>query len=69
MNDLAVRLGIHELIAAYAECIDEDRLEIRRGQTCIPGRSRKAPSGAHGGRDRRTRPIADAGSALRIAVL
>jgi 3-phenylpropionate/cinnamic acid dioxygenase small subunit len=27
MNDLAVRLGIHELIAAYAECIDEDRLE------------------------------------------
>ena len=27
MDDLAVRLGIHELIAAYAECIDEDRLE------------------------------------------
>jgi anthranilate 1,2-dioxygenase small subunit len=27
MNDLAVRLGIHELIAAYAECIDDGRLE------------------------------------------
>jgi anthranilate 1,2-dioxygenase small subunit len=27
MDDIAVRLGIHELIAAYAECIDEDRLE------------------------------------------
>jgi 3-phenylpropionate/cinnamic acid dioxygenase small subunit len=27
MDDLAVRLGVHELIAAYAECIDEDRLE------------------------------------------
>jgi anthranilate 1,2-dioxygenase small subunit len=27
MDDTAVRLGIHELIAAYAECIDEDRLE------------------------------------------
>lgn len=27
MNDRAVRLGIHELIAAYAECIDDDRLE------------------------------------------
>jgi anthranilate 1,2-dioxygenase small subunit len=27
MDDLAVRLGIHELIAAYVECIDEDRLE------------------------------------------
>jgi anthranilate 1,2-dioxygenase small subunit len=26
-DDLAVRLGIHELIAAYAECIDDDRLE------------------------------------------
>jgi anthranilate 1,2-dioxygenase small subunit len=25
--DTAVRLGIHELIAQYAECIDEDRLE------------------------------------------
>ncbi len=27
MDDLALRLGVHELIAAYAECIDEDRLE------------------------------------------
>ena len=27
MDDVAVRLGIHELIAEYAECIDEDRLE------------------------------------------
>ena len=27
MDDIAVRLGIHELLAAYAECIDEDRLE------------------------------------------
>ncbi len=27
MDDTAVRLGVHELIAAYAECIDEDRLE------------------------------------------
>ena len=27
MNDLAVRLGVEELIAAYIDCIDEDRLE------------------------------------------
>jgi 3-phenylpropionate/cinnamic acid dioxygenase small subunit len=27
MDNTAVRLGIHELIAAYAECIDDDRLE------------------------------------------
>jgi anthranilate 1,2-dioxygenase small subunit len=27
MNDLAVRLGVNELIAAYVDCIDEDRLE------------------------------------------
>ena len=27
MDDLAVRIGVHELIAAYADCIDEDRLE------------------------------------------
>jgi anthranilate 1,2-dioxygenase small subunit len=27
MTDLAVRLGIQELMAAYADCIDEDRLE------------------------------------------
>ena len=27
MDDLAVRLGVQELIAAYADCIDEDRLE------------------------------------------
>ena len=27
MDDTALRLGIHELIAAYAETIDEDRLE------------------------------------------
>jgi anthranilate 1,2-dioxygenase small subunit len=27
MDKTAVRLGVHELIAAYAECIDEDRLE------------------------------------------
>jgi 3-phenylpropionate/cinnamic acid dioxygenase small subunit len=27
MNEIAVRLGIHELIAAYVDCIDEDRLE------------------------------------------
>jgi anthranilate 1,2-dioxygenase small subunit len=27
MNDLAVRLGVEELIAAYVDCIDEDRLE------------------------------------------
>jgi 3-phenylpropionate/cinnamic acid dioxygenase small subunit len=26
-DDAAVRRGIHELIAAYAECIDDDRLE------------------------------------------
>jgi len=25
--DIAVRLGIHELIAAYVDCIDDDRLE------------------------------------------
>jgi len=27
MTDLRVRLGIQELMAAYADCIDEDRLE------------------------------------------
>jgi 3-phenylpropionate/cinnamic acid dioxygenase small subunit len=27
MDETAVRQGIHELIAAYAECIDDDRLE------------------------------------------
>jgi anthranilate 1,2-dioxygenase small subunit len=27
MDDLAVRLGVHELLAAYVDCIDEDRLE------------------------------------------
>jgi 3-phenylpropionate/cinnamic acid dioxygenase small subunit len=27
MDELAVRHGIHELIAAYVDCIDEDRLE------------------------------------------
>ncbi len=27
MGDLPVRLGVYELIGAYAECIDEDRLE------------------------------------------
>ena len=27
MDDLAVRLGVNELIAAYVDCIDEDRLE------------------------------------------
>ena len=27
MDELAVRLGVQELIAAYADCIDEDRLE------------------------------------------
>src|SRR6266478_1585692 len=27
MDELAVRLGVHELIAAYGDCIDEDRLE------------------------------------------
>jgi len=27
MDELVVRLGIHELIAAYVDCIDEDRLE------------------------------------------
>ena len=27
MDDIALRLGIHELIADYADCIDEDRLE------------------------------------------
>jgi len=27
MDDLSVRLGVHELIAAYTDCIDEDRLE------------------------------------------
>src|SRR5262249_60993665 len=27
MDDLAIRLGVHELIAAYVDCIDEDRLE------------------------------------------
>ena len=27
MADLAIRLGVHDLIAAYADCIDEDRLE------------------------------------------
>jgi anthranilate 1,2-dioxygenase small subunit len=27
MTDLAVRLGVEELIAAYADCIDDDRLE------------------------------------------
>ena len=27
MTDDKVRLGIHELIAAYADCIDDDRLE------------------------------------------
>jgi len=27
MDDVAVRLGVHELIAAYVDCIDEDRLE------------------------------------------
>jgi 3-phenylpropionate/cinnamic acid dioxygenase small subunit len=27
MDDLAVRLGVHELIGEYAERIDEDRLE------------------------------------------
>ena len=27
MDDLAIRLGVHDLIGAYADCIDEDRLE------------------------------------------
>ena len=27
MNEVAVRLGVHALIAAYVDCIDEDRLE------------------------------------------
>ena len=27
MDDLTVRLGVNELIAAYVDCIDEDRLE------------------------------------------
>jgi anthranilate 1,2-dioxygenase small subunit len=27
MDEAAVRQGIHELIAAYAECVDDDRLE------------------------------------------
>src|SRR5207248_7579955 len=27
MDDTALRLGIGELIAAYADCIDDDRLE------------------------------------------
>src|ERR1700751_1537605 len=27
MDEIAVRLGVHELIAAYVDCIDEDRLE------------------------------------------
>jgi 3-phenylpropionate/cinnamic acid dioxygenase small subunit len=27
MDDLAVRLGVHELLAAYIDCIDDDRLE------------------------------------------
>lgn len=27
MDDLAIRFGIHELIAAYVDCIDDDRLE------------------------------------------
>jgi anthranilate 1,2-dioxygenase small subunit len=27
MDDLAVRLGVHELLGDYAACIDEDRLE------------------------------------------
>jgi 3-phenylpropionate/cinnamic acid dioxygenase small subunit len=27
MDDLAVRLGMHELLAAYVDCIDDDRLE------------------------------------------
>ena len=27
MDDTAIRLGIHELIGDYAECIDDDRLE------------------------------------------
>ena len=27
MEDTAIRHGIHELIAAYVDCIDEDRLE------------------------------------------
>jgi 3-phenylpropionate/cinnamic acid dioxygenase small subunit len=27
MDEIAVRLGVHDLIAAYVDCIDEDRLE------------------------------------------
>jgi 3-phenylpropionate/cinnamic acid dioxygenase small subunit len=27
MDDLAIRLGVHELLAAYVDCIDDDRLE------------------------------------------
>jgi 3-phenylpropionate/cinnamic acid dioxygenase small subunit len=27
MDDVAIRLGVHELIGAYVDCIDEDRLE------------------------------------------
>ena len=27
MDEVAVRLGVQELIAAYVDCIDEDRLE------------------------------------------
>ena len=27
MDDLTVRLGVHELLAAYVDCIDDDRLE------------------------------------------
>jgi anthranilate 1,2-dioxygenase small subunit len=27
VDDIAIRLGVNELLAAYVECIDEDRLE------------------------------------------
>jgi 3-phenylpropionate/cinnamic acid dioxygenase small subunit len=31
MDDLPIRLGVHDLIGAYADCIDEDRLEAWPG--------------------------------------
>ena len=29
-DDLSVRLGIAELVAAYADCIDDDRLDAKK---------------------------------------
>ena len=54
MDEIAVRHGIHELIAAYAECIDDDRLEewpdffVEKCRYLITSRRATRPGYRHG---------------------